>query len=247
MSIKISELPQATSVGSSDIVPIVQGGTTKQATAGMINSPSFAMFSASASSITITTSWNAGSKLISATSRTLTYGDDFIIENGKIKINSNISYVQISSNGALGNSSSSSGTLYLLLCRERNGTLEYLYANGVKVTDGGWAFFPVLVDCQQGDLFSFRLGKDDDAGSSVTITASASRYMIIEKKATGNSSTRSLNLTRATNTGSLVGLGDKAEVTDETLEKTKLDEVTEVKEAEAKTEEIEKEGSGDER
>lgn len=36
MSIKISELPQATSVGSSDIVPIVQGGTTKQATAGMM-------------------------------------------------------------------------------------------------------------------------------------------------------------------------------------------------------------------
>jgi len=32
MSIKISELPQATSVGSSDIVPIVQGGATKQAT-----------------------------------------------------------------------------------------------------------------------------------------------------------------------------------------------------------------------
>ena len=35
-NIKISELPQATSVGTSDIVPIVQGGTTKQATAGMI-------------------------------------------------------------------------------------------------------------------------------------------------------------------------------------------------------------------
>lgn len=35
-NIKISELPQAISVGSSDIVPIVQGGTTKQATAGMI-------------------------------------------------------------------------------------------------------------------------------------------------------------------------------------------------------------------
>lgn len=247
MSIKISELPQATSVGSSDIVPIVQGGTTKQATAGMINSPSFAVFSASASSITITSSWNAGSKLIPATSRPLTYGDDFIIENGKIKINSNISYVQISSNGGLGNSSSPSGTLYLLLCRERNGTLEYLYANGVNVTDTGWMLFPVFVDCQQGDLFSFRLGKDDNAGSTVTITASASRYMIIEKKANGNSSTRSLNLAKTTNTGSLVGLGDKAEVTDETLEKTKLDEVTEVKEAEAKTEEIEKEGSGDKR
>lgn len=217
MSIKISELPQATSVGSSDIVPIVQGGTTKQATAGIINSPSFAVFSSlPASTITITASWNAGSKLIPATSRTLTYGDDFIIENGKIKINSNISYVQISSNGSFANSSVPSGTLYLLLCRERNGTLEYLYANGVKVTDTTWSFFPVFVDCQQGDLFSFRLGKDDDAGSSVTITASASRYMIIEKKANGNSSTRSLNLTRTTNTGSLVGLGDKAEVTDET-------------------------------
>lgn len=63
----------------------------------------------------------------------------------------------------------------------------------------------------------------------------------------GTLSTTSLNTTILMNTGSLVGLGDKAEVTDETLEKVKLNEVTEVKEAEAKTEEIEKEGSGDER
>lgn len=33
MSIKISELPEATSVNPSDIIPIVQGGTTKKATA----------------------------------------------------------------------------------------------------------------------------------------------------------------------------------------------------------------------
>lgn len=36
MSIKISELPSASSVGSSDVIPIVQEGTTKKATAGMI-------------------------------------------------------------------------------------------------------------------------------------------------------------------------------------------------------------------
>ncbi len=38
MSIKISELPQATSVGSNDVIPIVQSGTTKQATVNDITS-----------------------------------------------------------------------------------------------------------------------------------------------------------------------------------------------------------------
>lgn len=36
MSIKISELPSATSVGAGDYIPIVQGGVTKKATSGMI-------------------------------------------------------------------------------------------------------------------------------------------------------------------------------------------------------------------
>lgn len=36
MSIKISELPSATSVGANDYIPIVQGGTTKKATGGML-------------------------------------------------------------------------------------------------------------------------------------------------------------------------------------------------------------------
>ena len=37
MSIKISELPQATSVTSSDVVPIVQNGTTKKVNADLMN------------------------------------------------------------------------------------------------------------------------------------------------------------------------------------------------------------------
>lgn len=36
MSIKISELPSATEVNDADLIPIVQSGTTKQATASMI-------------------------------------------------------------------------------------------------------------------------------------------------------------------------------------------------------------------
>jgi len=36
MSIKISELPEATSVSPSDLIPIVQDGTTKKATASML-------------------------------------------------------------------------------------------------------------------------------------------------------------------------------------------------------------------
>lgn len=38
MSVKISELPSASSVTSSDVVPIVQGGTTKQANLGIVAS-----------------------------------------------------------------------------------------------------------------------------------------------------------------------------------------------------------------
>jgi hypothetical protein len=41
MSIKISELPSATSVGADDYIPIVQGGTTKKATESMINSVNY--------------------------------------------------------------------------------------------------------------------------------------------------------------------------------------------------------------
>lgn len=36
MSIKISELPSASTVASSDVIPIVQGATTKKATVGTI-------------------------------------------------------------------------------------------------------------------------------------------------------------------------------------------------------------------
>lgn len=41
MSIKISELPEATSVSQSDLIPIVQDGTTKKATAGIINTDNY--------------------------------------------------------------------------------------------------------------------------------------------------------------------------------------------------------------
>lgn len=38
MSIKISELPQASTVNNTDVIPIVQGGTTKQANLGIVAS-----------------------------------------------------------------------------------------------------------------------------------------------------------------------------------------------------------------
>lgn len=37
MGIKISELPQASTVNNTDVIPIVQGGTTKKAPAGLIH------------------------------------------------------------------------------------------------------------------------------------------------------------------------------------------------------------------
>lgn len=38
MSIKISELPQASTVNNTDVIPIVQNGTTKQVTTELLKS-----------------------------------------------------------------------------------------------------------------------------------------------------------------------------------------------------------------
>lgn len=192
MSIKISELPQATSVGSSDIVPIVQGGTTKQATAGMMNLDAY-----STTEQKIGT-WIDGKPLYrKIITGTTTAGTNFDISKNSISANID----------------------------------KFVYFGGVTIQPGN-NISPIPYFSSETDrtaiyyansINAIRIRPGSEYGyGNITV--------IVEYTKTTDSATRSLNLTRTTNTGSLVGLGDKAEVTDETLEKVKLDEVTEVEE-----------------
>ena len=202
MSIKISELPQATSVGSSDIVPIVQGGTTKQATAGMIQPTMTALTITGLSSFTISANHSCA------------------IETGAgklVTINISINGVSCSSNTWTNIAQIPEG--YRPVGNEAYGYITV--ANNAYVITSTYIAVSGIIGIKTSSSLN---------NANVRVQTS---YFV-----PNDSATRSLNLTRSENTGSLVGLGDKAEVTDE---------VTEVKEAEAKTEEIEKEGSGDER
>lgn len=126
MSIKISELPQATSVGSSDIVPIVQGGTTKQATAGMIQ-PTIEMAVAKLNTektINIATTGSVNGTIWSFDYLDKNYGSVFSLTNeGKIKI-SKSALIQIDGYAnpfSIGNSNTFS-----------LGIVYYYYRNGTR-------------------------------------------------------------------------------------------------------------------
>lgn len=213
MSIKISELPQATSVGSSDIVPIVQGGTTKQATAKLINIDSYS-----------TTEQKVGTWI-----------------DGKPIYE--ITYQLTCPTTSSGEVTQDITNLNLETLTDICGTSKYINNDGVtkyyRPFENTYAY-----NSQLGN-YSGAWIKDNTLFfrySGFTAILSLTAYITIRYTKT---TTRSLNLTKSENTGSLVGLGDKAEVTDETLEKVKLDETTEVKEVEATEQTKEAEGSGD--
>lgn len=212
MSIKISELPQATSVGSSDIVPIVQGGTTKQATAEMINTDNYS-----------TTEQKVGTWIDGKSVYKKTYVLSFNISDNTGEATVNIADINIDTLVRV------DGATKALLAStyQRDFTHAYAYG-GTSVTEYSGMFIR-----DNTLLYRYRGMQLSNA------------YLTIYYTKTTDTATRSLNLMRGENTGSLVGLGDKAEVSDETLEKVKLDETTEVKEVEATEQTKEVEGSGD--
>lgn len=253
MSIKISELPQASTVNNTDLIPIVQEGTTKQATAGMIsptNEVSFIVCAlTSTHRITISQAWSSGAQSVPLDSITLSSGSDYSLNNGKIKVGSKPKVVELSiciSPYSL--DGDATVTYQGIIRRIRSGTktnLLNLAMYPYNINKSCYYSGSVITTCEENDEFELALGTSSPT-KTVDSGTSANALTIKTLSEVALSQTRTLNAPLM-NTGSLVGLGDKAEVTDETLEKTKLDEVTEVKEAEAKTEEIEKEGSGDKR
>lgn len=241
MSIKISELPEATSVGSSDIVPIVQGGTTKKITANTLllgfDVGLMEIYLSSNHDYTKTATWQWEQVPFDTIKTNIGSGLSFSSTDKAIVIGANISLVEINwiiTTNLQNPETSSIGTVVSI---EQNGTQKVAcnapIINQIAQTSSGSTYLSVA----QGDKITVRV----QTGLANSYRFLAGRCVLSVKvlKAT-DTVTRSLNLTKGENTGSLVGLGDKAEVTDETLEKTKLDEVTEVKE-EIKDEK----GSGD--
>lgn len=124
MSVKISELTSASSVGDSDLIPIVQSGTTKKATADKIkptistsitssstnsevagakatydlhNDVSFIVCAlTSTHRITISQAWSSGAQSVPLDSIALSNGSDYSLNSGKIKVGSKPKVIELS-------------------------------------------------------------------------------------------------------------------------------------------------------
>lgn len=224
MSIKISELPQATSVGSSDIVPIVQGGTTKQVEAGVIN-PELQDTGWVAISSYLTSKFSARGGTSSNWAPYVRRIGNIVYFKGEVYCNSSVGNSEATIISGLPTYFCPTEAQYNNCGVRWKSNPFMIYANNSgSIIVGETSNITTQQEWQGYSLSNLSGMHTDNAFPTELLTA-----------------TRSLNLTRSENTGSLVGLGDKAEVTDETLEKTKLDEVTEVKEVEP-TEEIEESG-----
>lgn len=235
MSIKISELPSASSVTSSDAIPIVQSGTTKKVTVGT-------MVPAVATSITSSSTNDevAGAKAV--------YDSALQVE----EITSLLTYT-MSSGKTMSSFSAFRAGGFLML----SATVTY-----TSTTDKVVELFTLtnISDIMTG---AQPVGRTYDSPATTTVapcafSINATTHLVqAYPSATSRGAilylimpmptitpTRSLNLTKGENTGSLVGMGDRAEVTLEKEEQP--EEITETKSAEVDKLET-SEGSGDNR
>lgn len=247
MSIKISELPSASSVTSSDAIPIVQSGTTKKVTVGT-------MLPTIATSITPSSTNNevAGAKAVYDLSKTITYtfskvGDNTTHNAGTTwtQFTADIVTEEIEAGEYLAlmsyqiRSANSTGIVKLALWGDGNyigGTLST-----VPVADNDTFNAPAFTLNLKYSTKATHTFQPKAYGNVAWKGANFSLYLI---RLGDYTATRSLNLTKSENTGSLVGMGDRAEVTLEKEEEP--EEITETKSAEVDKLESE-EGSGDSR
>jgi len=250
MSIKISELPQASTVNNTDVIPIVQGGITKKATKEMIATNDLKMISCKINS-------NYTGNLVGWTPTTIPLdtvivneGNCFTLSNNKIIVGAGVSLVRCEWAGARKYNSND-----LMICVYKNDTLlsPSIYANEGEANTKKYMFGSCIAytEVQEGDELKLCYRGGNTSGT-ILLVASYTLTVTAIKNTSSASTTTTLN-TPLMNTGSLVGMGDRAEVTNEPLEKTKLEEVTDkdVREQEVKevtpleTTEEKTEGSGD--
>lgn len=279
MSIKISELPSASSVTSSDAIPIVQSGTTKKVTVGtMVPAVATSITSSSTNeqvagakavydsknalslcvgrvrtnkSITVTTAWSSGSKIVPLDDFLTNVGGDYTISSdGGIVVGSKPKVVEITAQLTPYNFPLPSSGAYdyqLVLKRKRNGTTEAITSQGTQLNQYSTSMIAFMLstvlEVQENDTFYIAIGVGQPS-KTVNSGTNASALTIKTLSEVALTPTRSLNLTKGENTGSLVGMGDRAEVTLEKEEQP--EEITETKSEEVDKLESE-EGSGDSR
>ena len=222
MSIKISELPQASTVNNTDVIPIVQNGTTKQVTAELLRQNTY-----STAEQRIGT-WIDGKPLyertVSTPSPTVTTdGTDSIAH---IDISNTIDFSFISFQIAYATQQCFPLPYVVVATPPRRMTCRTDRNSGTNMTS-----ITIL---------------SNGTGFNNTTTVATIRYT-----KTTDTATRSLNLTRSANTGELVGTGDRVELTDETkqdeeqIEKQVEQVKDQVENISAEPIETKTEGSGD--
>ena len=206
MSIKISELPQASTVNNTDVIPIVQGGTTKKAPAGLIR-PTIATDISSTS----TNDEVAGAKAVY----------DFV--NTPIDLSSAITYT-----------ASTGITIQSFKVTKVGGIFLISIQFGTTATTNKMVDIVTLTNVDNiittvGSARTYGSPANSTtlpascviAGSTKTITLyttgtsiNGGALSIILPAFTISTATRSINLNRLVNTGELAGIGDSAELID---------------------------------
>lgn len=226
MSIKISELPQASTVNNTDVIPIVQNGTTKKAPAGLIHPTIATDIGSTSTNDEVAGALAVYNNCLKPESNTPTgiatmdYNQSTFYKVGKViiatinfhitssvatngDIYTSIPYIPlVNSRGMIINTSGSSWCVNI----RTDGTIKIMDRN---IPSGWYNGFG----------------------------------MYIEEETT----TRSLNLTKSANTGELVGLGDRVELTDNNIGNIEAENISqeEAEPIEATKTETKTEGSGD--
>jgi hypothetical protein len=231
MSIKISELPSASSVGSSDVIPIVQSGTTKKVTVET-------MLPTIATSITSSSTNNevAGAKAV------YDYGEKNIMQlllrnNFNPSANHTYETLPLSLNFSSGSKLTFNSSTHRIIIGTGVKTIKIyafagvntvsvnerkyiqVYKNGtvggtlnmtyMSATDVRSIQFETFESVTSGDTIELKYY--GSLGDNVALNRAMLAVEVVEFEPTTTSST--LNTASLMNTGELVGMGDRAELT----------------------------------
>lgn len=234
MSIKISELPSASSVNTGDVIPIVQSGTTKKVTVGTMM-PVIATSITSSStnnevagakavydftSIKYLSLYRASAWTLSATSSyTVIPLNEFENIGGLFNFDTTTNQVSVSVASKLSvninisiQAASSSGLRYIRI--RKNGYGVYTIINTVAGSTAlTFCASNIMVDMTPTDKLDFAMY--GYSGDKIDVQRC---FITIVAQPYSDTQTRTLNALLM-NTGSLVGMGDRAEVSEQVDEK----------------------------
>lgn len=292
MSIKISELPSATSVGDNDLVPIVQGGETKKAPASAfggggggtsdytdlsnkpsinsvtltgdktsgdlnlvgsadiattidststnsqvagakavydkVNEVSFIKATHARQTITFSAAWAKAAVPVDTTAQQI--GSDYSISNGVVVVGSKPKLVEISVNCAM--DGITSGTYNIAVNVTRGGTTVVSEPYAFSGVAAIWTpQIYLITQVQEGDTIGITATKNQ--AGSVNFATTSLAIKTLSEVAQTTVTTNSTNTASLMNTGSLVGMGDRAEVTveEKTVEVEPIETLKEEKES----------------